>query len=129
MHLKAVADETAKASFDMVNCVVTRASQLSRGGTGGKSKQQMHRPLSTYSATSASDTDFISDGETTFTRSETTRGRQMTTTFGAVNHLVNLPSNHPLQSSCLIFQFQVAIKMTLGLRENLVNETALAHKL
>ena len=76
MHLKAVADETAKASFDMVNSVVTRASQLSRGGTGGKSKQQMHRPFSTYSATSASDTDFISDGETTFTRSETTRGRQ-----------------------------------------------------
>ena len=74
--LKAVADETAKASFDMLSSVVTRASQLNLGVSGGKSNQQVHRPFSTYSATSASDTEFISDGGTTLARSETTRGRQ-----------------------------------------------------
>ena len=74
--LKAVADETARASFDMLNSVVTRASQLNLGGGGATPKQQMHRHFSTYSATSATDTDFASEGEVTLAPSETTGGRQ-----------------------------------------------------
>ena len=74
--LKAVVDETAKSPFDMLNSVVTRASQLSLGRTTSAPKQQIHRPFSTFSATSASVAEFVSDGEVTLARSETTRGLQ-----------------------------------------------------
>ena len=98
--LKTVADETAEASFDMLSSVVTRASQLKLGGSGGQSKQQMHRPFLTYSATSASDTEFISDGDTTLARSETTRGRQSDDDFWNVEQPLE-PSLEP--SSSVLF--------------------------
>ena len=92
MHPKAVEEETAKASFDMSNSFGTRASQLSLGGTTNAPKQQMHRPFSMYSATSASDTKFVSDREATLARSETTReGSRVMRTFGVANVRANFP--------------------------------------
>ena len=60
--LRIVADETARASFEMLNSVVTRASQLSIRDSPTMRKTQMHRPLSVRSCTTGSEGDLTSFG-------------------------------------------------------------------
>ena len=121
--LKAVADETARASFDMLNSVVTRASQLNLGGGGATPKQQMHRHFSTYSATSATDTDFASEGEVTLAPSETTGGGRVRMSFGTLIYIVSHQLNLPHQSSSQLLLFLDVVEMTLGPLRKLASRT------
>ena len=58
--LRVVADEAAKASFEMLNIVVEKASLLSLGPSRNKAPQPMHRPKSVTPGTT--ETDFASLG-------------------------------------------------------------------
>ena len=104
----------------MLNSVVTLASQFSLEGTTSAPKQQMHRPISTYSATSASDTGFVSDEEATLARSETTRGLLRNEGFWGSERSRD-SSVGLLRSTTRILQCQAAVMMTLGSQESLVN--------
>ena len=72
--LRIVADETARASFEMLNSVVTRASQLSFRDSPTKRKTQMHRPMSVRSCTSGSEGDLTSFGTDDMGRDIDSRG-------------------------------------------------------
>ena len=72
--LRIVADETARASFEMLNSVVTRASQLSIRDSPTMRKTQMHRPMSVRSCTSGSEGDLTSFGTDDIGRDIDSRG-------------------------------------------------------
>ena len=72
--LRIVADETARASFEMLNSVVTRASQPSIRDSPSMRKTQMHRPMSVRSCTSGSEGDLTSFGTDDIGRDIDSRG-------------------------------------------------------
>ena len=72
--LRIVVDETVRASFEMLNSVVIRASQLSLRGSPAGSKGPMHRPLSLRSCSSGSEGDLTSFGVGDSGRELTSRG-------------------------------------------------------
>ena len=72
--LRIVADEMARASFEMLNSVVTRASQLSIRDSPTMRKTQMHRPMSVRSCTTGSEGDLTSFGTDDIGRDIDSRG-------------------------------------------------------
>ena len=72
--LRIVADETARASFEMLNSVVIRASQLSLCDSPSASKGPMHRPVSLRSCSTGSEGDLTSYGAGDSGRDVNSRG-------------------------------------------------------
>ena len=72
--LRIVADETARASFEMLNSVVIRASQLSLRDSPSGSKGPMHRPVSLRSCSTGSEGDLTSYGAEDSGRDVNSRG-------------------------------------------------------
>ena len=72
--LRIVADETARASFEMLNSVVIRASQLSLSDSPSASKGPMHRPVSLRSCSTGSEGDLTSYGVEDSGRDVNSRG-------------------------------------------------------